>query len=125
MDQLLEQLKSIKKIRPDSDYSKISRQIILNTSQTPLNQGFYLNKLKLQFFQSLNFSAALGLVAVLIYILGVSLNPSSTTLAQKNQKPTPQDFNIHLENARYYKEIAPNVFVVVLEDSKTLPKSNE
>lgn len=103
---MFNKLKSLKNLAPDPEFLRRSRQTIL------LSPGI---SPPARFHPSWYFAAALGLAAVFLYIATSAGGSSAKIMVQKENSP---DFNIELRNARYYKEIAPNVYVVVLEGKK-------
>lgn len=121
MEQLLNSLKQLKNLSPHLDFLKSSREIVLATPKPPKGYSFYFSAIKENLQQTLNFGAAIGLAAALLYVASTGINSRPSAVTQKNN----QDFNIHLNKARYYKEIAPNVYVVVLEDEKEPVTKNQ
>ncbi|MFH1759351.1 MAG: hypothetical protein ABH822_02210 [Patescibacteria group bacterium] len=106
MNNLEQQLKQLKHLKPDQEFLQYSRQEILNTSKPP--RSIFLLK------NSLNFAVAVGLAALLMFVVTDGLNKSAQPSSLVENKP---DFSIKLEEARYFKEIAPDVYVVVLNDA--------
>lgn len=113
MQNLIEKLKSLKNMRPDPEYAQKSRHIILSSGKNSSPRRFYLFMIKRRLQESLNFGLIVGLTALLLYMAANSLPTPSGAVANENQ----QNIDIHLNKAQYYKEIAPNVFVVVMEDA--------
>lgn len=112
MSNLFEQLKTLKNIGPDARFTAQSRQTILNTPGRGSVNRFYYSRIKQQFYEGLSFAMAVGLAALLVYLSVSFINQTAPAKLVKRE-PAP-DFNISLENARYYKEVAPNVYIVVL-----------
>ena len=114
-DQLFKNLKSLKKLAPAQEFLDKSRRTILAIEKPASSSRFYAFQLKHRLRESLIFAVALGLASLMVYVATSGLNNSSQTTLTQESKP---DLNIQLEKARYYKEIAPNVYVVVLDDEQ-------
>lgn len=113
MDELIKILKAMRQITPDARFVQQCRYNVLNAAQlTANNRG---RKVKLFLKQSLSFALGIGLAAVFIYFIASSFQVNSQSAVTQRQ-PSPK-LDIRLEKARYYKEIAPNVYIVVLEDN--------
>lgn len=112
MKDLFEQLNSIKNLEPDKKFAGNLRQTLLSLPKSSSN--FYYSQTKQRFQESLSFALAVGLTAILIYTAVSALNNKEQPLIAEKE-PAPE-FDIHLSKAQYYKEIAPNVYIVVLED---------
>jgi hypothetical protein len=116
MGNLLEQLKALKETAPDARFTARSRQTILSAPNRSSVNRFYFYQARRRLFEGLSFSIAVGLAALLIYLSISFINQNTQTKLAENE-PRP-DFNISLEKAEYYKEIAPNIYVVVLGNKK-------
>ena len=112
MKDLFEQLKSIRNIEPGKEFAGNLRQTLLNLPKSSGNFYYIQTKHRLQ--ESLSFALAIGLTVILIYTAVSALNNKEQPIIA-NKEPAPE-FDIHLSKASYYKEIAPNVYIVVLED---------
>jgi len=117
MSNLFKQLKELKSITPDAEFSSRCRQEILNTPSRNSTNQFYYQQVKRRIFEGFAFTLAVGLTALLIYLAYLSVDFMSqngkTRVAEREPAP---DLNISLENARYFKEVAPDVYIVVLGD---------
>jgi len=109
---MYELFQKIKAIKPDSGFLHKSRQEILITPKAKPDHTFYLNHFKTSLHESLNFAAALTLTSLLIYVAFTGVIGYSPKLAKEDPS-----FNIELRDAKYYREIAPDVYVVVLNQA--------
>ena len=119
MTDLFKSLKNLKEIVPDADFASHSRMIILSASK----RGHYQAVLGHQFRQI--FTLGLGMsMAVLLFVIlnNVSKLPlngfSPDIIASLNGKDLAQekkdiDFNIHLAEAKYYKESTQQVTMAI------------
>ena len=65
---------------------------------------------------SLRFALTLGLAALVIYVAAIFSNPPAG--GRLVEQTPPPDFNIELRKAKYFREVAPNVYIVVLENQE-------
>ena len=113
MKSLFKNLENLKRINPNPDFLHRSKTEILATHQTHSSASFHLLQFKNRLVESVSFAAALGLTSLLIYLTMSGLSGSSSTVITQQDKA---QFDIHLRDAKYYKEVAPNVYVVVLNE---------
>ncbi len=119
---LFNKIKLLKQIRPEADFALSSRRIILTTTRKPHYQFLF----KKQIQQTLILSAAMGMAVVLLLIVGrVSNLPleglSPNLISSLNSKELTQEqesinFNIHLAEAKYYKESTTQVTMALNND---------
>lgn len=114
-NQLFKNLKSLKKLAPDQEFLNRSRRTILAIEKPASSSRFYAFQLKHRLRESLIFTVALGLASLMLYVATTGLNNTGQPALTQESKP---DLNIQLIKAKYYKEIAPNVYVVVLDDEQ-------
>lgn len=119
MNNLIKQLKELKSVSADAEFVGRCRQNILETPNHNSTNQFYYRQVKQHFIDGFSFALAVGLTALLLYISYLSIGfinqNNKTQIAEVTPNP---DFNISLEEARYFKEVAPDVYIVVLEDKK-------
>jgi hypothetical protein len=114
MKNLIKNLERLKKIEPGPEFLHHSKTQILTTHHNNSSTNFRLSQFKNRFIESASFAAALGLASLLFYLTTNGLSGSSSAVITQQDKPT---FDIHLRDAKYYKEVAPNVYVVVLNEN--------
>ncbi len=110
-DYLLEYLKSLKSINPDSDFLSRSRNLILNQPKRPA----YVFHVRNQFLNVFKFSLAIGLSLIMFLSLSGKLFPKNNifvaSLNNKNliKESLKADINIQLAEVKYYKETSAQV----------------
>lgn len=114
MDNLFKQLKQLNEITPDKDFSDRCRREILAVPSTNSANSFYYSQIKQRVIDGVAFTLAVGLTALLIYFSFLSFGFASDNKGQVAKKESAPDFNISLEKAKYFKEVAPDVYIVVL-----------
>ncbi len=104
---MLNNLKSLKTLVPDQRFLAHSRHLILSTAKPTPSIPFFTRALYL--------AGAFSLALLLVYITAgpPAGGPAPILTEVKEKNP---EFNIELANAKYFKEVAPNVYVVVMED---------
>lgn len=116
-DYLIHYLKSLKAIKPDSDFLLQSKKIILSHPKKPS----YVFHLRNELFNILKFSFAVGLTAIMLLSLGGKLFPKNNifvaSLNNKNlvKESLKADINIQLAEAKYYKETTAQVTLALNE----------
>lgn len=116
-DHLIHYLRSLRSIKPDSDFLLRSKNIILSQPKRPS----YVFHVKNEFFNILKFSFAVGLTAVMFLSLGGKLFPKNNmfvaSLNNKNlvKESLKADINIQLAEAKYYKETTAQVTLALNE----------
>ena len=114
MKNLFKNLEDLKRINPDPDFLHRSKTEILAIHQTHSSTSFRISQFKNRLVEGLSFAAALGLTSLLLYLTISGLSGSSSTVITQQDKT---QFDIQLRDAKYYKEVAPNVYVVVLNEN--------
>jgi uncharacterized Fe-S cluster-containing radical SAM superfamily protein len=114
MKNLFKNLEDLRGINPDPDFLHRSKTEILATYQTHSSTSFRISQFKNRLVEGLSFAAALGLTSLLLYLTISGLSGSSSTVITQQDKT---QFDIQLRDAKYYKEVAPNVYVVVLNEN--------
>jgi hypothetical protein len=127
MEQLLTKLKAIE---PNNEYRERSRSLILNSPQT----GFY-PRLAGQFLHGLQFSAAFGLAALVLFLAtggaaSVNRTLSPTLLSgvdpeSINQEAEKIEFQLQFSQAEYYENAAEKIEVALRETSDELKLSGD
>jgi hypothetical protein len=120
---IIKTLKSLRAIEPSNDFIHRSKSVILNTPKT----NHHLSTLKMGFWESLKFGAALSLASILIFVIvgGASyvknLAPTVLTGLEDNNllsEASAVDFQIKLSEIKYYEEAAKEVTALLNEVSK-------
>lgn len=105
MEQLSDILKSLRQIKPNSEYKKLSLERILASSQIrhPL-AGF-----KFRIFESIRFSAALALAGILLVAAVSILSYFNGQSAVHLTTPDSAEFRIRLGEAKYFDDIIKEI----------------
>lgn len=124
-EKIIKTLKAFRAIEPGNDFMHRSKSVILATPKI----NHHLSTLKISFWESLKFGAALSLASILIFIIigGVSyfnikkLAPGVLTGLDDNNllsEASAVDFQIKLSEIKYYEEAAKEVTALLDEISK-------
>jgi len=122
MEQLLTKLKTIE---PNKEYQERSRSLILSSPQTTLYP-----RLAGHFLHALQFSAAFGMAAVIIFLLSGgaesvnrALSPALLSGLDQNsidQEAQKLEFQLQFSQAEYYANSAEKIEVALKETSDEL-----
>ena len=119
MTDLFKSLKNLREIVPNADFANHSRMAILSTSKRSRYQAVLGNQFKQIFTLGLAMSMAAVLFVVLSNVSKLPLNGfSPDIIASLNGKDLAQekkdiDFNIHLAEAKYYKESTQQITMAI------------
>ncbi len=125
MEQLLTKLKAIE---PNKEYQERSRSLILSSPQTSLYP-----RLAGQFLHALQFSAAFGMAAIIIFLVSGGAESINRALSPSflsgldpdsiNQEAQTLEFQLQFSQAEYYENSAEKIEVALQETSDELKNS--